>query len=56
MEKAIRDRVEKWKKEHTIDGKDATNEHAYESLNELILDGKKLTSIKNEEKELLKKF
>ncbi|SOS81104.1 conserved protein, unknown function [Plasmodium sp. gorilla clade G1] len=56
MEKAIRDRVEKWKKEHTIDGKDATNEHAYESLNELILDGKKLTSIKTEEKELLKNF
>ncbi|CRG95782.1 conserved Plasmodium protein, unknown function [Plasmodium gallinaceum] len=56
MEKAIKERVEKWKKENTVDGKEVTNENAYENLTELILDGKKFSTIKNEDKELLKKF
>ncbi|SBS89529.1 conserved Plasmodium protein, unknown function [Plasmodium malariae] len=56
MEKAIKERVEKWKKENAHDGKEVTNENAYENLTELILDGKKFSSIKNEDIELLKKF
>ncbi|CRH03874.1 conserved Plasmodium protein, unknown function [Plasmodium relictum] len=56
MEKAIKERVEKWKKENTVDGKEVTNENAYENLTELILDGKKFSTIKTEDKELLKKF
>ncbi|GAB68434.1 hypothetical protein PCYB_133080 [Plasmodium cynomolgi strain B] len=56
MEKAIKERIEKWKKENSADGKEATNENAYENLTELILDGKKFSAIKSEDVELLNKF
>ncbi|SBT78805.1 conserved Plasmodium protein, unknown function [Plasmodium ovale] len=56
MEKAIKERIEKWKKENTVDGKEVTNENVYENLTELILDGKKFSTIKNEDVELLKNF
>ncbi|KEG03068.1 conserved Plasmodium protein, unknown function [Plasmodium vinckei vinckei] len=56
MEKAINERIEKWKKENTTDDKEVTNENAYESITELILDGKKFTTIKTEDIELLKNF
>lgn len=56
MEKAIRERIEKWKKENVSEGKEVTNEEAYEGIKELILDGKKFPVIKAEDTELLKKF
>ncbi|CDU85020.1 hypothetical protein, variant [Plasmodium yoelii 17X] len=56
MEKAINERIEKWKKENTTDNKEVTNENAYESITELILDGKKFNTIKSEDIELLKNF
>ncbi|VWU51399.1 conserved protein, unknown function [Hepatocystis sp. ex Piliocolobus tephrosceles] len=56
MEKAIKERIEKWKKENVTEGKEVTNEDVYENLTELILDGKKFSTIKTEDNELLKNF
>lgn len=56
MEKAIKERIEKWKKEASVDSKEATEAEAFEQLNELLLDGKKFTTIKPEDSEILKKF
>lgn len=57
MEKAIRERIEKWKKDNPAgEGKEATNEDAFEGMKELILDGKKFPVVKAEDTELLKKF
>lgn len=56
MEKAIKDRVAKWRKEASVDSKEATEAEAFEQLTELLLDAHKFTTFKPEDCEMLKKF